>query len=1206
MRRHRWTIPLLCVAVALSGAVGLPASAKPVPEAAATTTRITLITGDRIQVTQYAGHPPAIVFEPDRHSSSDSAITTLSGGHTYVVPTAAAADVTSGKLDRTLFDVTTLIAEQRDDAHSSTMPVIVHYAGSEATATARAKQATIPGAARSRTLDSIGARAAAITKSEATLFWKNPQVERVTLDRKVKVSLDQSVPQIGAPAAWQRGLTGKGAKIAILDTGIDATHPDVAGRIAASQNFTPTEDAGDHYGHGTHVASIAAGNGAASGGKYKGVAPEATLLSGKVLDDNGSGEFSGIIAGMEWATAQGADVVNLSLGSREPSDGTDDLSQAVNRLSRDTGTLFVVAAGNCFAPQPSTVTSPAAADDALAVGNLLRDGSVSDRSCRGPRSGDGALKPEISAPGTDIVAARAAGTSLGEPVDDHYTKLSGTSMATPHVAGTAALLAQAHPDWSFSQLRERLISTADPQPNNTVDEQGAGRVDADQATDTGVTVDSGELELGRLSWPYPADDEVSRVLTYRNPTSTAVSLQLTAGPATVKLSTDHLTVPANGEATVTVTANRAAAGPGTFSGRISATAEGADPIVTTYGWYAEPELYNLTIKGITRTGAPGDGQVAISRLDGDPVNIPGGVIMQNGTATARLAPGKYEASVMFFSEATDTELEHFDLAVGPEANLTKDATVTLDARRGKPVDLEVKGQSGLTARERGAVYTRFNTDGIPTGGNSVSTTGAPRVFTATPVGKPATGTSEFATASRLEVPPYRITAGKDQYAVLDYYFGPRFTGVKDLQVSQDLQDVRGKLAIIKFKDEDWNGVLVKAAQDAGAAAALLYNPDVAGDNGVGAYWATGEGEAATIPAMRTSRETVRRLLEYQGTVRITGQAATPYVYDLAIPWRNQVPANPAVVAQPNQFARVDEVFGSHAEGMPTSETRYATTPAGFTFGGWLAPTFSTPARRTSYILGNDQIRWSSTLVLNNGGDQLMGASSTERVYRAGQHTSARWVAPVQNAGLPVAATPLAGVQRLDGGLSVVISPYRHGPDEIGDIDFGTTAMTVERNGVVVASEPASALWADVPADSADYKITMDTTREHEFWQYSTRVQSEWTYRSQGGEDEVMPLVLADLDVPAADPLSRVPSGKPTEVRLGLRHQAGSQSARFKTVHLELSYDGQQWTRLPLRQTGSAQYTTTVSAKQSPSFRVTAVDAKGNKLVQEITKAYGLK
>lgn len=166
---------------------------------------------------------------------------------------------------------------------------------------------------------------------------------------------------------------------------------------------------------------------------------------------------------MEWATAQGAKVVNVSLGG-EPTDGIDPVAQAVNTLSRQTGALFVVAAGNCFDTTPGQIASPASADAALAVANLTRDGGVNETSCRGPRHRDGALKPEISAPGTDIVAARAAGTSLGEPVDDNYTAASGTSMATPHVAGTAALLAQRHPDWTGEQLRSHLIATADPQP----------------------------------------------------------------------------------------------------------------------------------------------------------------------------------------------------------------------------------------------------------------------------------------------------------------------------------------------------------------------------------------------------------------------------------------------------------------------------------------------------------------------------------------------------------------------------------------------------------------------------------------------------------------------------------------------------------------------------------------------------------------------
>ena len=161
-----------------------------------------------------------------------------------------------------------------------------------------------------------------------------------------------------------------------------------------------------------------------------------------MLDDGGSGYDSSIIAGMEWAAHSGAKVVSMSLGG-DPTDGTDPMSQAVNDLTAETGALFVVAAGNAGAAR--TVGSPGAAASALTVGAVDRDDNLAEFSSRGPRLGDNGLKPEITAPGVGIVAARAAGTTMGTPVDDAYTTASGTSMATPHVAGAAAILAQEHP-----------------------------------------------------------------------------------------------------------------------------------------------------------------------------------------------------------------------------------------------------------------------------------------------------------------------------------------------------------------------------------------------------------------------------------------------------------------------------------------------------------------------------------------------------------------------------------------------------------------------------------------------------------------------------------------------------------------------------------------------------------------------------------------
>lgn len=1233
----KWIAPLAGLALLL-GSTPTPANAVPVQPAGSKSYKLTLITGDQVQVTTRPGMPERITFIPTAGSSSDAASITRSGGHTFVTPAAAVKDVAGGKLDRTLFDVTTLIAEQRDDAHSKTLPVIIRYAGTRATAVGRAKQTAVPGAAKTRVLTSIGARAASVRKSATTTFWQSltpnqrmaSTIQRVSLDRRVTASIDQSVAQIGAPAAWQRGLTGKGVKVAVLDTGLDATHPDLAGRIVASQNFSESADTVDRVGHGTHVASTVAGTGAASDGKYRGVAPEAELLNGKVLDDDGFGSFAGIIAGMEWAVAQGADVINLSLGSQDPSDGTDDLSQAVNRLSIDTGALFVVAAGNCFFPSPGSISSPAAADHALAVGNMQRDGGLNFGSCRGPRKGDHALKPEISAPGTGIVAARAAEGQIGNPVDEHYTTLSGTSMATPHVAGTAALIAQAHPEWKADQLRARLISTADPQQGSSVTEQGAGRVDADQASASEVTVNVGEVELGVLAWPYPAKDLVTRELTYANPGDSPVTLELAVetdpAAAAPKLSSSRVVVPAKGEAKVTVTADRAANGPGAVSGRITATpgTAGADPLVTTIGWYAEPEVYSLTINGINRDGTPANAPLLLVGLDDQETGLgPEGLPLIDGKASVRVPPGRYEVSSVFLEFTTaEHGRDKFSVVVGPETTVTKASTITLDARLGKPVKIGVANRKDLTARTESVNYVRRTATDVWAGGVGVQSTGAPRDYYATPTTKVTAGTSEFSNGARLEVAPYSARANGKNVPVLDFYFGPRFTGTKALEVvdagsakPEELTNVRGKLALIRTGPDDWNGVQVKAAQDAGAAAALLYNPDQPGLNGVGAWWVTGDADEATIPAMRTSRAIAADLLAKGGPVRITGVAATPVLYDLAVPFANQVPANAQTTVRNHQLARIDEVFGSHVAGMRTSETRHGTTPGIADFGGWLVPTFATPVPRTSYVLAN-QVRWSSMLINGNGHPNGWEANSPAGIPRAGSRQFVRWNTPVANSGLPTGDDGMSRVRLEEGGwLAVALSPFGHGPEQytnpFGNEVAGT--LTVDRNGEQLASEADTPfLFVQADEDAADYRIEFDAQRENDLWKYSTQVKSTWTFRSFGGAAERLPLVLADLDIPQADGLNQVRVGRPTTITLGLRHQEGSgATAAFANPKLEISYDGQTWTALPLTKAGAGKFTTTVThpaghAGKAPSLRLEASDLAGGKLTQQITRAYGLR
>ncbi|KOV70246.1 hypothetical protein ADL00_09795 [Streptomyces sp. AS58] len=252
------------------------------------------------------------------------------------------------------------------------------------------------------------------------------------------------------------------------------------------------------------MAATVLGSGAASEELRKGVAPGAKLRVGKVLDDEGSGYTSDIIAGMEWAGRSGAKVVNMSLGGGA-TDGTDVSSQALNQISRTTGTLFVVAAGNS-GPGSGTVGFPGAADEALTVPAVDREDKMASFSSRGPRVGDGAFKPDIAASGVGTVAARAAGTAMGTVVDEHCTRADGTSMATPHVAGAAALIAQQRPDAAAagrasSRWPGRPGHRASRPPRHTASRSQRGTEVPDQRPARGGYRRSRRTVVSSGSWP---------------------------------------------------------------------------------------------------------------------------------------------------------------------------------------------------------------------------------------------------------------------------------------------------------------------------------------------------------------------------------------------------------------------------------------------------------------------------------------------------------------------------------------------------------------------------------------------------------------------------------------------------------------------------------------------------------------------------------
>ncbi|MFB6874911.1 S8 family serine peptidase [Streptomyces sp. NPDC056323] len=764
---------------------------------------LTLVTGDKVQIGLAKDRKPFVrEIKPATRAGQESVLfhTVTKNDQVYVVPEDALPLLRADLLDWELFNLAKL-ADWAAEGRTGEVPVITAYSGK---ATARTA-ATAAGTTARTVLPSINARSMTIkgngqwwrevrkenTGKSAASLATGPLagVGKVWLDELTKLQLEQSVPQIGAPAAWERGYDGSNVKVAVLDSGVDATHPDLAGRIAEAVDFTNSPSGTvDQHGHGTHVASTIAGTGQASNGLRRGVAPGAKLSIGRVCGPDGSCAGSAVIAGMEWAAKSGADVVNMSLGGA-PSDGKDILSQTVNTLSRTYGTLFVISAGNA-GPDAETVGSPGAADEALTVAAVDKSDQMARFSSRGPRVGDGAVKPDISAPGVAIVAARAKGTGMGKPVDDYYTSASGTSMASPHVAGAAAIVAQQHPDFTGRQIKSLLMATSKDLGHDLF-AQGAGRVDVARAVDPRITPDA-NLNFGRAEYPH---SPVSRTVTYNNWTDEPITLTLSASASQAgkpapeglfTLSADQVTVPAKGTADVTVTMDGRVVDSsgqyGAYTGALTAkdsagTLLGSSRIST----YVEPIRHDLNIKLIPPAGATdvSYGSAIIVPVDEDklglyeePLTVPGGETVKarvfTGTVTAALG-------VTWRDAAGDLNMA---APMVPEVEVTGATTVELDLRKVKPIKVNTPERTETYAASFKTERTSMDGDwGITASLAAEYGPGEPHWWALPTTGEVSLGTLDFFSRHVL-VPPsvtMEVTGNGDSFDLDARYATPDTT-----------------------------------------------------------------------------------------------------------------------------------------------------------------------------------------------------------------------------------------------------------------------------------------------------------------------------------------------------------------------------------------------------------------------------------------------
>lgn len=432
-------------------------------------------------------------------------------------------------------------------------------------------------------------------------------------DLPVHALISDNIYQVGADQIWLRtdsngqSVTGKGVVVAVIDSGVDYTHPDLGGGFGPSFKvmggydfYNNDSDPMDDNGHGTHVAGLIAANGAT----FKGVAPDAKILAYKALGSNGYSSESTIIEAIDRAldpngdgdTSDHADVISMSLGGG--GETGDPMCVAVKNAF-DAGAVVVVAAGN-DGPAMGTVSSPGLAPEAITVGAVDSSGDLASFSSRGT----GAplrIKPDICAPGVSISSTVPRSGTRYSSSTGYYT-MSGTSMATPHVSGAAALLLQLHPSWTPAMIKSALVTEA-ADMSESVWIAGSGQLWIPSSADTSLFISS----------PLVSSSHVvgfSHALTISN-SGASSSFSLTArdwsslainGSSVVptsidasQLSQSSLTISSGGSGSVTLTVlmPQPAAPEGYFDGELVAS-DGARSVRVQFG-YAILSVMNVHV-----------------------------------------------------------------------------------------------------------------------------------------------------------------------------------------------------------------------------------------------------------------------------------------------------------------------------------------------------------------------------------------------------------------------------------------------------------------------------------------------------------------------------------------------------------------------------------------------------------------------------------
>jgi hypothetical protein len=806
-------------------------------------------------------------------------------------------------------------------------------------------------------------------------------------------------------------------------------------------------------------------------------------------------------------------------------------------------------------------------------------------------------------------------------------------MATPHVAGAAALLAQQHPDWTAQRIKDALISTAHTVAGTKVTEQGGGRIDL--AAAMGPVTATGSVTLAPFHLGGSPEQRQTATVRYTNNGDTPVTLSLAVSLATetgraladgaVALGSDTVRLEPGATAEVPLRTDATHAVRGKYYGYLTATtADGTVRAHTTVSLVVHAPQHRLTVVYRDRHGRVVPGWLGtVFGADGyvDYTDREAGV--------ALVEEGTYHVYGTFTESAADGAAEVGEV-VAPEVKVTKDTTVTLNAAETAEVRIRTPRPADRIGVLTPTLYREIDGKTLL---QSFVVYGGDRFYVNATA--PVTdGAFEFTVHAQMAAPQLRAKVSGIHPALRPYYeaFSPAFADrgarltAADAGTAQapDFRRARGRLAVLR--DDGSAGYdtreLSEAAKAAGARALLLVLPE-----GIAAYteWQPG-GERKALPFVRMSSAdgaaVLERLAKGTTTVGFTGTVRSPYLYDLMEVSKGAVPKNPVYTVRERDTAVVRATYSRTGSSEWASEQRFAWRPYQSTAINQWSRIVPVGQERVEYVSAGGGTQWQHAVqyrVVESGDQGLRGGMHDDpHTYRPGQHTTERWYGAVVRPSIPTGDH--APAVRTGDTLAVYVPEFDDsgaghwsfaetgGFEHVGD----TATAEVYRDGKRIARSDNGA-WGtfEVPAGDADYRLDLTTARVSDDWRFAPSTHTSWTFRSGTTTGPVkLPLLQVDYDVPV-DARNAVDPARTHTLGLNVRMQDGMAAPRGVTLKVETSFDdGRSWTTARTARHGAdGRFTATVARPSHPhrdayvTLRVTATDADGDSVRQTVDRAY---